>query len=86
MDIKNITQMDIMSWDILSLWMFCPHGCFVPQMLCLRCFVLTDVLSVGHFVPADVLSCRTFCPSGLFVLGCFVLDVFFFFWALYVHP
>jgi hypothetical protein len=56
---------------------FCPHGSFVPRMLCLRmfcphgCFVPTDVLSggrfclCGRFVPPDVLSLYVMSPDVL---------------------
>jgi hypothetical protein len=60
-DIKNITQTEVMSPDVLSLGMFCPDGCFVLRTLWLRHFVLTVILSAERFVPLDVLSYRTFC-------------------------
>ncbi len=43
------------STDVLSLWMFCPHGLFVCQMFC----------PYGHFVSTDVLSLRMFCPTDV---------------------
>jgi hypothetical protein len=58
-----MTQTDILSMDILSPRMFCPHGCFVRRTFC-----PTDVLSPRMFCPTDVLSLRTLCPHGRFVL------------------
>ncbi len=69
----NMTQMDVLSTDILSPWMFCPHGCFVPAdvlsagRFVRQTFYPTDVLSPWTFCPTDVLSLRMFCPHGLFV-------------------
>jgi hypothetical protein len=73
--------------DVLSLWMFCPHGRFVPQMLCLRmfcphrCFVCRTFCPSGCFVPPDVLSLWTFCPSVLCLwtlcLGTFCLGTLY---------
>jgi hypothetical protein len=64
--------MVVMSPDVLSLQTFCPHGHFVPRMLCLQMFCSTDVLCAERFVPPDILSCQTFYLSECFVPGCFV--------------
>jgi hypothetical protein len=55
-----MTKTDVLSTDVLSPRMFCPHGRLVP----------TDVLSAGRFVPmdlfsTDVLSVRTFVPTDI---------------------
>ncbi len=52
----NMTQTDVLSTDVLSPRMFCPHGRFVRRTFC-----PLDVLSAGRFV------CWTFCPHGRFV-------------------
>jgi hypothetical protein len=63
MDIKNITQTDVMSLDVLSLRTFCRHRHFVPQMLCPGMFCPSRMFCpTGCFVPPDI------CPSGRFVL------------------
>jgi hypothetical protein len=67
MDLKIMTQTDVLSLDILSLrtfgpyWHFVPkdvlsHGCYVSRRLVHRMFCPSE-----RFVPQDVLS--TFCPS-----------------------
>jgi hypothetical protein len=65
MDIKTMTQTDVLSLDVLALqfWSYIPadvlfHGCYVSG-----CFVPMEVLYAGRFVRPDVLSRRTFCPS-----------------------
>jgi hypothetical protein len=89
----NITKTDVLSTDILSPQMFCPHGCFVRRMLCHRMFcpygrfVPRTLCPSGRFVPTDV------CPYGRFVHGRFVSRRFVsgrfvsgrFVWALNAH-
>ncbi len=74
----TVSQIDVLSPDVLSLRTFCPHGSFVcwpfcptdvmslavmsPDILSLRMFYLS-----GCFISPDVLSLWTFCLSGRFV-------------------
>jgi hypothetical protein len=60
MGIRNVSQKDVLSPDILSLTTYCPSGCFVSRTFF---FHPEDFLS-GHFVP------------GCFVYGRFAPDVF----------
>ncbi len=80
MNIKNITQTDVMSPDVLSIQTFCPmdvlsHRCYVSG-----CFAPTDFFSAGHFVPPDILShqifsLQMFCPCTL-CLWAFCIRIF----------
>jgi hypothetical protein len=76
MDIKNMTQMDVVSLDVLSFYTFCPNGCFVPRCYISGCFVSTDMLSDGRFVPPDVLSHQRFVPPDVMSQDVMSLDVF----------
>ncbi len=42
--ILQISQKDVLSPDVLSLWTFCPHGRYVCRMFC----------PAGRFVPTDI--------------------------------
>jgi hypothetical protein len=71
MDIKNLTQKDVMSPDVLSRLTFCSTEVMSPEVLSPRSFFLLDVLSLrmfcpaGRNVPPEILSMDALSPDVL---------------------